>query len=118
MTPKRTVLVCGSRSWKNPAPIKSRLKELPEGTTVIHGGAAGADRMAGEIAHALGLKVRAVLPKYYLYGKRAPLERNTEMLLMAPSLVIAFWDNKSTGTKDTLTKAEKMGIPIEIWDET
>ena len=52
------VLICGDRNWTDRAAIGRDVLTLPKGTTVIHGNARGADRSAGEIAHAHGLEDR------------------------------------------------------------
>jgi hypothetical protein len=51
------VLVCGSRGWNYKKTIIDRLTRLPREAVVMHGGARGADALAGEIAEALGHRV-------------------------------------------------------------
>lgn len=109
--------MCGSRAWKDAETIRRRLAELPRGTTIIHGGARGADRIAGEIAAGLGFEV-AVVPAEWrpggVYNPRAGYERNAKMLDMEPDLVLAFWIGGSTGTAHTISAAHKRGIPVEV----
>lgn len=49
------VLVCGSRHWTDPAPIRAVLAALPADTVVVHGAAPGADTLAATLAKARGL---------------------------------------------------------------
>lgn len=111
------VLVCGSRDWTDRKRIRSRLLNLPKGSTVIHGGARGADRLAAEVAHELGHQVLDMPAHWRLnghYNPRAGLERNLRMLDLKPELVIAFWDGGSSGTKHTIEQATRRGIALEV----
>ncbi len=108
------VLVCGSRSWHRTSLIHERLAKLPRGTEIIHGGARGADEIAGEYARALGLTETIFLADWKRHGKKAGIIRNYEMLNQEPDLVLAFWDGKSTGTQHTIDEAENRGIKVEI----
>lgn len=108
------VLVCGSRSWHSAEPIRERLRQLPRGSTVLHGGARGADRLAGTVAALLGLRVVEYPAKWRERGNRAGLERNLVMLDEQPDLVLAFWDGRSTGTAHVLSEAQRRGIALEV----
>jgi hypothetical protein len=108
------VLVTGSRTWRDARSIRERLMALPEGTEVIQGGAGGADFIAGSVACALEMPVRTFRARWPLYGKRADILRNLQMLDEQPDLVLAFWDGKSRGTKHTIDEARKRGIPVEV----
>ena len=50
------------------------------------------------------------------YGRAAGPLRNTKMLKMKPNLVIAFSskDELTPGTRDTVTKAKKLGIKVRV----
>lgn len=47
------------------------------------------------------------------HGKKAGFLRNTELVDDINRLV-AFWDGKSRGTRDTIIKALERGLPVEI----
>jgi len=116
---KRTedkVLVFGSRGWKDRAMIRSRLKKMPMNVIVIHGGAPGADEIAGEEAYDQGKEVWQVNPDYTKFPRRiAPLKRNERMARLKPKLAIAYWDGKSRGTKHMIETCLKHKIPLEIY---
>lgn len=57
MSKPRHVIITGMREFNQRSVVVAAINELPMGTTVHHGGAAGADRIAGEAAEARGLKV-------------------------------------------------------------
>lgn len=108
------VLVCGSRTYDRIVVIGARLSQLPRGSEIIHGGARGADQLAAQAAHILGIPEKAYPADWRGKGKRAGIIRNLEMLDQKPDLVLAFWDGESTGTKHTIDEARKRGIPVEI----
>jgi hypothetical protein len=108
------VLVCGSRSWQDIHAIRRRLSELPPESTVIQGGAPGADSIARMIADDLGFTTATYHANWRRDGNRAGLIRNLRMLNTEPNLVLAFWDGESRGTAHTIREAEKRGIPVEV----
>lgn len=125
------VLVTGSRSWRDEAPIRARLEQLPPCSFVIHGGARGVDRMAAVIAQQLGHAVRAFPADWRVkadtpagairtdgsgrrYDSRAGLRRNLLMLDQEPDVVLAWWDGRSTGTKHCIEAAIERGILVEV----
>ena len=110
------VLVCGSRAWRHAGIISERLRELPRGTEIIHGGCRGADLLAGTAANALGFRVTEFPADWKNLGRSAGYVRNVAMLDEKPDLVIAFWQDGSTGTGHTVREAAKRGIPVEVID--
>lgn len=110
------VLVCGSREWKDADAIRVELVKLPPDTLVIHGDARGADKIAGEVALALGLKVKAVPAKWKELGKSSGVLRNQHMLDMCPDLVIGFCVDvtPTSGTMDMLKRARAKGVNTKV----
>ena len=111
------VLVCGSRSWTSPYPVRLRLYDLAQANRdliVIHGAARGPDRAADDAAKDFHLRSEAFPADWEKHGKRAGFVRNLQMLDEEPDLVLAFWDGKSRGTEHTISEARKRGIPVEV----
>ena len=113
------VLACGSRDWCDYDKIDDALdqagfKDHPDKLRLVHGGAAGADRMAGEYAEQCGAEVVVCYADWNKYGKQAGYLRNIQMLDMNPELVIAFWDGQSRGTLHTITEARKRNIETVV----
>ena len=79
----------------------------------MSGGAKGADTYAREYAIKKGIRLIEHLPDYAKFGKAAPLVRN-KLIIDNCDKVLAFWDGKSRGTKQTIDYAEKMGKPTKI----
>ena len=106
------VLVCGSRKWPYKGLIRRTLYQV-QPSEIIHGGAAGADTMAGDIGEEMNIKVTRV-PADWSRGSGAGFERNLKMLAMKPEMVLAFHLNKSPGTAHTIREARRQGIPVRV----
>ena len=64
------------------------------------------------IAH--GISLSSVPADWKRYGKRAGPLRNTEIVRQA-DMVIAFWDGRSRGTRNTIDKALRAGKSVRIF---
>lgn len=85
--------------------------------TVVHGGANGADRMAGKLAEAMCWPVVVFPAHWESYGRAAGPIRNQEMLDKGkPDFAIAAHRNLSTskGTADMVRRLERAGVPYEL----
>lgn len=114
---ERTILVCGSREWRDRNAVYLVLMCEPHHQgwcdapiRVIHGDARGADQFAHMSAGELGYEVKAFPARWDEHGKAAGPIRNREMLDENPDLVVAF--GRGRGTDDTVREAEKRGIPV------
>lgn len=108
-----TVVVTGSRGWADTEAIINDINRLPPGSTVIHGGARGADSIADAAARARGdLIVKRMPADWATYGRSAGIRRNAEMLDLLPDEVLAYWDRVSPGTRNTIEAARRRGIPV------
>lgn len=110
------ILICGSRNFIDEKPIAEVINKLPEETTVIVGGARGADKIAENLAFARGdLIVEIFYANWDTYGKSAGPKRNIEMLNQNPVHVYAFPLGNSVGTWHTIREAEKRKIPVTVY---
>jgi hypothetical protein len=80
---------------------------------VISGGAKGADSLAEKAALVSEIPVKVYKPDWNKYGKSAGYIRNQQIIDVC-DMVLAFWDGKSKGTKDTIQKAKKAKKPTFI----
>ena len=113
------VLVCGSRDWTDRAAIYRELSKLPAGSVVLHGGADGADYLAGEVAEELGFDVVVYRANWITEGKSAGIKRNRRMLFDGcPDLVYAFHAKirESSGTRDMVNLAAATDAVIRIFE--
>lgn len=95
-----------------------RLIDLFGPFRVVSGGADGPDSWAYEYAIFHGLPEPKVFEAewknaYGVYRPQAGKLRNTTIVVMS-DCVVAFWDGKSGGTKDTIKKAVRRGKPCLI----
>lgn len=104
-TSKPVVLICGSRSINDIA--IGRYINSKEVGQIVHGGAIGVDTLAEQWAKNNNIESIVFPPNYEVYGKRAPLVRDKEMVEYA-DYVVAFWDGKSHGTKYTIDYCKKL----------
>lgn len=110
MTQQTTILIAGSRTLKVTADNLRRLEmaldeihailstqndcwDYPN--HILHGGAKGADQLAGQLAKKLGLQEDVRLPNYEMWnGNWAPLKRNIEMIAEAAAVVVIYAKGK------------------------
>jgi len=81
--------------------------------TIVSGGANGADRLAEKFADHKQIKIRIFYANWDRYGKSAGFKRNIEIVNVS-DMVIAFWDGKSRGTKNTIDLAINAKKPVII----
>ena len=107
------VAIVGSRNLK-----EDKLdRYLPNETTeIVSGGARGIDTCARQWANSHSIKLTEFLPDYEKYGRSAPLRRNITIIQNA-DLVLAFWDQKSRGTKFVIDKCKELGVPVKIFTQ-
>jgi hypothetical protein len=111
------VLVCGSRHFTDHVFANRELLKYVDvcDDVIIHGGARGADTLAGIFGKMFGLEVICFPAKWDEHGKAAGPIRNKQMLDEGkPDLVIAFLAPNSRGTKNMIEQAEKAGVPVKI----
>lgn len=114
------LLVCGSRKYTDKEKIKKELEVIGISniTTLIHGDATGADRLAADCAFELGLPRQAIVPypaKWFLYGKQAGSIRNQQMLDEGkPDMVLAFPLPGCRGTWNMINLSRRYGINPRI----
>ena len=114
------ILVCGDRNWNDAIPINNALLQYDAKVDIIiHGGARGADSIAGYVAKQLGFQVRVFPANWDLYGRAAGPIRNRQMLNEKPDLVLAFHSDieRSKGTKNMVMIARKAGVRVEVFDK-
>ena len=114
MSKKMKILITGSRSITDKELVFSILdKEIKKDDIIIHGGARGSDSIVKEYCNEKGnccVVVRPIDPENGIYY----LHRNAEMVGMCDR-VIAFWDERSRGTKFTIDYAKKRKLEVKVY---
>lgn len=100
------VAVIGSRTFDDYNRLK-RILDLYPISVIVSGGASGADSLGERYADEKNIKKEIYKPDWDLFGKKAGFMRNTTIIENS-NMVVAFWDQKSRGTKDSLDKAHSL----------
>lgn len=115
------VLICGSRTWDKPAPIRAVLNGLMASfrpLIVIDGGAPGADRIAHDWTGFQADGHECYPADWEQYGKAAGHIRNQQMLDEGdPDVVFAFVDKpleESKGTHNMVSRAREADVPVYV----
>ena len=114
-----TVLITGSRAYRDWPKVKHELNRLHASTPItllVHGGALGADFMGARWAEAYEVNCLRVPAKWSTHGKAAGPLRNTEMLQWKPDRYVAFPTSDSIGTYDMIHQLNEAGIPGEVFE--
>lgn len=107
------VLVCGGRDFNDPTLLNNALDQLHKQhgfTTLVHGDARGADRLAHQWATNNNVTPEPHPADWKKHGKAAGPIRNREMLDTKPDLVVAFPGGK--GTRDMTRQAANAGVQV------
>lgn len=111
-----TLAIVGSRTFSDYSLLCEEIDKLRMTiniTRVVSGGARGADFLGEKYAKEKNIPIVILRANWSKYGKRAGVLRNGDIVKMSDR-VIAFWDGKSRGTKNTIELAEKHGKPSHV----
>jgi hypothetical protein len=113
------ILVTGSRVWTDREAIRSALARAgreagahPQQVTVVHGGARGADQLAGEVAARFGCTVEIHPADWDAHGRAAGPLRNAAMVNLGADVCLAFIQDGSRGASHCAGLAEQAGIRV------
>jgi len=110
------LLVCGGRTYADLDRVRremNRVVGLRRNVIVIHGGARGADSLAGAVAVKAGVPTEVYVAEWEKHGRAAGMLRNKRMLEEGkPDLVLAF--PGGIGTGGMIRIARQAGVPVEV----
>ena len=107
------VAVVGSRSVDD-SHYLTLCETMPIGaSTIISGGARGADALAKRYAAESNLYYEEYIPEYERYGRGAPMHRNRQIVDRA-DYVIVMWDGKSQGAAYIIQYCLESGTPVRV----
>ncbi|WP_418181338.1 DUF2493 domain-containing protein (plasmid) [Aliarcobacter lanthieri] len=110
--------VVGSRSFNNYEILERIINKIAASvniSTIVSGGAFGADLLGKRYAKENNLEYIEILPNWNKYGKRAGYVRNVEIWDNS-DLGVAFWDGESKGTAHSFEIAKKQNKTIYIYN--
>lgn len=113
------LIVAGGRDFADSQLLGEHILALANGIyatraiSIVSGMARGADLMAYTFAVKHNVVVYQFPADWNQYGKRAGFLRNQAMGDFA-DVLLAFWDQKSKGTKHMIDYMTKLGKPVHI----
>ena len=110
------VLVCGGRKysdWQRVCELLDKLHAEHVITHVLHGGAAGADDLAGRWAYERGAQEVICPANWNRFGLTAGPVRNAAMLELRPDLVVAFPGGAGTNSTIQLALSARVAVHRE-----
>ena len=115
---KHSLIIAGSRDYPR-AKVLSILNEkkdhiLDNIYEVVCGMCHGPDLVGKEWAEENGIPVKKFPAEWNKYGKQAGFIRNKAMAEHA-TMLYAFWDGKSNGTKDMIKQARRINLHVEVF---
>ena len=108
--------IVGSRTFTDFERLEEFVKDniqLPLITEIVSGGAKGADTLAEEFAKKYDIPLKVFYPNWDKYGKSAGFRRNGKIIKNCDR-VIALWDGKSKGTRNSIDLARKYNKKLHI----
>lgn len=117
------IIVCGGRNADiDPdivdSCISDVISDIDGDIEFVSGAARGGDALGETFARIHGFDVVQFKPDWTQYGRSAGPIRNHQMIDYINEcdnpIVIAFWDGKSRGTRDTIKTAQRLQIPVHI----
>lgn len=120
VTKKYNVAIVGSRTFNNYDVFKYHINKLFEENNkksnelrIVSGGAIGVDSMARTYANDNKIELLEFLPDWRKYGLGAGFIRNSD-IVNAADWIIAFSQNNSSGTNDSIKKAKTTGKKLNV----
>lgn len=113
MAKPKYIIVCGGRDYLDMRALYKALDAMAaksEIAMIIHGGAEGADALAGAWAFQRCVPCLSVPADWGQHGKAAGPMRNQKMIEMVVDGVVAF--PGGAGTADMVARAKKAGVPV------
>ena len=107
------VAIIGSRKIGT-LTVEKVIENIPNNCTlIVSGGAIGVDTLAKQAALILNIPIQEYYPNYNEFAKFAPLVRNRKIIDECDQ-VIAFWDYKSNGTRNSILECLSQDKPLKI----
>lgn len=109
------IVIAGGRDFNNYNLLCEKCDDIINSnqTEIISGCAKGADTLGERYAKERGYDVKLFPADWKTHGRKAGPIRNKQMAEYG-DMLIAFWDGKSSGTKNMIDNAKKLGKIVYI----
>ena len=107
------VAVIGGRDFSNYELLVKTINDIKGIDLIVSGGALGADSMGAHYANHNNIPTLIFKPDWRKYGKGAGFIRNKDIINNS-DIVVAFWDGKSKGTRNSIDTALKLNKDVRI----
>ena len=111
------VIIAGSRTVTDMAELEKAITASGfQITSIVCGGAIGADKLGEKYAYVNDIPITYFLPDWDTHGKKAGPIRNSEMANYVGSegAAIILWDGISKGSQDMINKASAKGLKVYV----
>jgi len=111
------VAIVGSRTFNDYLALKKFISDtidINQIEYIVSGGAKGADFLGQNYAEELKLPIKIFEADWDKFGKSAGYIRNVD-IVKESTVVFAFWDGKSRGTRHTIDLCRKHLKPVYIF---
>lgn len=105
--------VIGSRTFSDYTLLEKTLNQFKSIDLIVSGGAKGADLLSEKYAKEYNINTLIHYPDWNEHGRMAGFVRNSD-IVNDSDIVIAFWDKKSKGTRDSIKKCHNKNTPVYI----
>ena len=109
------VIIAGGRDFDNYELLKEFCDNIIKDNDyeIVSGNAKGADKLGERYSKDRNLKLTLFPADWNKYNKAAGMIRNKQMAEYG-DMLIAFWDQKSKGTKNMIDTAKKLGLVVTV----
>jgi hypothetical protein len=109
------IAVVGSRDFADLGRVRRFVQTLPAGIILVSGGARGVDRCAAAAARVRGLRCVEYFADWDRDGRHDAGRIRNEQVVRHSDRMVAFWDGRSTGTHDAISRARQLRRPLTIY---
>ena len=109
------VAIVGSRHFSEPDRVSDYVNALPRTASIITGSASGVDAAATKAARAKGIAVQVIPASFDEVADAAKSAARNQRLIDACDVLVAFWDGRSKGTRNTVDRALESGKEVHVF---
>jgi predicted Rossmann fold nucleotide-binding protein DprA/Smf involved in DNA uptake len=109
------VAIVGSRHFSDPDRVSGYVNALPHGASIITGSASGVDAAATRAARAKDIPVQVIPASFDELADPKKAEARNQRLVDACDVLVAFWDGRSKGTRNTVARALDSGKEVHVF---